>query len=68
MLGQAYALQGKTNEARKILAELRAEAKSRYISPYALAIVLTALRDKTEALDELERAYGNGQRNSVHRT
>ena len=32
MLGQAYARQGKTDEARKILARLREQAKSQYVS------------------------------------
>jgi TolB-like protein len=57
MLGQAYARQGKTGEARKVLAGLREQAKSQYISPYAVAVVLTALGDKTHAIDELERGY-----------
>ncbi len=57
MLGQAYARQGKTDEARKVLAGLREQAKSQYISPYAFALVLTALGDKAHALDELERGY-----------
>jgi TolB-like protein/Flp pilus assembly protein TadD len=60
MLGQAYARQRKTNEARNVLARLREEAKSRYVSPYALAVVLTALGDKTHAIDELERGYDEG--------
>jgi TolB-like protein/class 3 adenylate cyclase/Tfp pilus assembly protein PilF len=57
MLGQAYARQGKTDEARKVLARLTEETKSKYISPYALAVVLTALGDKAHAIDELERGY-----------
>jgi len=57
MLGQAYARQGKTDEARKVLARLSEEAKSRYVSPYALAVVLTALGEKAQAIDELERSY-----------
>jgi tetratricopeptide (TPR) repeat protein len=60
MLGQAYARQGKTDEARKVLARLSEEAKSRYVSPYALAVVLTALGEKAHALDELERGYDEG--------
>jgi tetratricopeptide (TPR) repeat protein len=60
MLGQAYARQGKTDEARKVLARLSEEAKSRYVSPYALAAVLTALGDKAHAIDELERGYNEG--------
>ena len=60
MLGQAYARQGKTDEARKVLARLREQAKSRYVSPYALAVVLTALGDKARAIDELEHGYDEG--------
>ncbi|HEY5992390.1 MAG TPA: tetratricopeptide repeat protein, partial [Candidatus Udaeobacter sp.] len=57
MLGQAFARQGKTDEARKVLASLREQAKSHYISPYAFAVVLTALGDKARAIDELEHGY-----------
>jgi len=57
MLGQACARQGKTDEAQKILARLREQAKSQYISPYAFAVVLTALGDKARAIDELEHNY-----------
>jgi adenylate cyclase len=57
MLGQACARQGKTDEARKVLARLREQAKSQYVSPYAFAVVLTALGDKAHAIDELEHGY-----------
>jgi tetratricopeptide (TPR) repeat protein len=57
MLGQAYARKGQMDEARKVLARLSEEAKSRYVSPYALAVVLTALGDKAHAIDELEHCY-----------
>jgi serine/threonine-protein kinase len=57
MLGQAYARQGKTDEAKKVLARLREQAKSQYVSPYAFAVVLTALGDKAHAIDELEHNY-----------
>jgi tetratricopeptide (TPR) repeat protein len=60
MLGQAYAHKGQMDEARKVLARLREEAKSRYVAPYVLAVVLTALGDKPHALDELERGYDEG--------
>jgi tetratricopeptide (TPR) repeat protein len=63
MLGQAYARIGQENEARKILARLNEEAKSRYVPPYALALILTALNDKERAIDELERAYREGAGN-----
>ena len=57
MLGQAYARQGKTDEAQKVLARIREQAKSQYVSPYGLAIVLTALSSKADGIDELERGY-----------
>ncbi len=60
MLGQAYARKGQMDEARKVLARLSEEAKSRYVSPYALAVVLTALGDKAHAIDELEHSYDEG--------
>jgi TolB-like protein/Tfp pilus assembly protein PilF len=60
MLGEAYARNGQMDEARKVLARLREKAQSRYIAPYALAVVLTALGDKTHAIDELERGYNEG--------
>jgi TolB-like protein/tetratricopeptide (TPR) repeat protein len=59
MLGQAYAHQGKTDAAQKILARLREQAKSQYVSPYAFAVVLTALGDKAQAIDELEHGYND---------
>ncbi|PYK73841.1 MAG: hypothetical protein DME42_05975 [Verrucomicrobia bacterium] len=57
MLGQAYARNGQTEEARKVLAQLNEEAKSRYVAPYALALALLGLGEKERALAELERAY-----------
>jgi TolB-like protein/Tfp pilus assembly protein PilF len=63
MLGQAYARNGQENEARKILARLNDEAKSRYLPPYALAYILSALGDKERAIDELEHAYHEGPGN-----
>jgi TolB-like protein/Flp pilus assembly protein TadD len=57
MLGQTYACNGQTEEARKVLAQLNEEAKSRYVAPYALALTLLGLGEKERALAELERAY-----------
>jgi tetratricopeptide (TPR) repeat protein len=63
MLGQAYARSGQTDEARKILARLNQEAKSRYVAPYAVALVFLGLGENERALDELERAYQTGDTN-----
>jgi len=63
VLGQAYARNGQAEEARELLARLEEEAKSRYVQPYALALILTGLGDKERAIDELERAYRDGTGN-----
>ena len=59
-LGQIYARTGRAEDARKILAQLNEEAKSRFVAPYAKALVLIALGEKARAIDELERAYREG--------
>ena len=59
-LGQARARNGQKDEARKILGRLNEEAKSRFVAPYAKALVLNALGEKAHAIDELERAYREG--------
>jgi len=64
-LGQAHARAGQMDEAQKILARLTEEAKSRYVSGYSFALVLTALGDKEGAVDALERAYRNGEGNDL---
>jgi adenylate cyclase len=61
LLGQAHARAGQRDEAQKILGRLTQEAKSRYVSGYSFALVLTGLRDKEGAIDALERAYRNGE-------
>ena len=63
MLGQAYARNGQKDEAQKILLRLNEEAKSRYVAPYATALVYLGLGEKERALDELERAYQRGDTN-----
>ena len=63
VLGQAYARNGQKDEAQKILARLTDEAKSRYVAPYASAVLYLGLGDKERALAELERAYQTGDNN-----
>jgi tetratricopeptide (TPR) repeat protein len=63
MLGQACARNGQKDEAQKILERLNKEAKSHYVAPYALALVQIALGDKDHAIEELERAYSEGETN-----
>jgi adenylate cyclase len=64
-LGQAYARAGQRDEAQKILAHLREEAKSRYVSGYTMALMFMGLGDKEQAIDALERAYREGAGNDL---
>lgn len=56
-LARAYALSGRTAEARKILEDLHTTSNVRYVSPYLIATIHAALGDKNQALDWLEKAY-----------
>jgi tetratricopeptide (TPR) repeat protein len=67
MLGQAYARNGRKDEAQKVLARLNEQAKSRYVARYAVALVDLGLGQKDSALDELERAYERGETNYLFR-
>jgi TolB-like protein/thioredoxin-like negative regulator of GroEL len=64
-LGQAYARAGQRDEAQKILAHLRDEAKSRYVSGYAMALMFIGLGEKEQAIDALEQAYREGAGNDL---
>jgi TolB-like protein/DNA-binding winged helix-turn-helix (wHTH) protein/Flp pilus assembly protein TadD len=55
-LGHAYARNGNPSEARKVLAQLRTLSKTRYVSPYAFALVYIGLRETEKALELLQRA------------
>jgi len=56
-LGATYARQGKTEEAQKILDQLRSLAKQRYVTPYIVARLKLALGRKDDALECLETGY-----------
>jgi TolB-like protein/Tfp pilus assembly protein PilF len=60
LLGQAYARAGRRDEANKILSQLNQEAKERYVSAYGVGLVFLGMGDKNRAMDELERAYREG--------
>ncbi len=57
--GHAYALSGEHAKARRLLDELQELSKERYVSPYYIAAVHTALGEREEAFAWLERAYEN---------
>jgi len=66
LLGQAYARSGRSDDARKIMARLNEEAKSRYVAAYGIAVVFLGMRDKNHAMDELERAYRENDGNDIY--
>jgi serine/threonine-protein kinase len=55
-LGHALARNGNRSEALKILAQLRTLSKTRYVSPYAFALVYIGMADKDKAFEWLQRA------------
>jgi serine/threonine-protein kinase len=55
-LAHAYASIGHHEEARQLLAQLTEKAKTRYVQPYAFALVHLGLGEKDQALDWLEKA------------
>ena len=55
-LGYAYAASGQRAEAQKLLAELNAQATSRYVDPYLVATVYMGMGDKEETFAHLEKA------------
>src|SRR5262249_19214727 len=59
-LAHAYALAGQRNEAREILAQLKARAQTDYVDPYNFAVVHAALGETDRAFDSLDTAYRSG--------
>ena len=62
MLAQAYARNGQTDEARKLLADLNEMAKSAEVPEYALAIAYTSLGEKERAIEALEHGFAGGNK------
>jgi len=57
LLGHAYAVAGRRDEARVILANLLTRGETSYVPPYAIAIIYAGLGQPDEAFAWLERAY-----------
>jgi TolB-like protein/DNA-binding winged helix-turn-helix (wHTH) protein/Flp pilus assembly protein TadD len=55
--GYVLAKMGRTMEARAVLRALDADARERYVPPYAFALVHAGLDERDAAFDWLERAY-----------
>lgn len=61
-LAHAHALSGNREKAREFVAALRREAWPRYVSPYSLAAVHTALGEIDDAFESLDRALAERDR------
>ena len=57
VLGLGHALAGNTDVARKLLEELNALAKKRYVDPSYSAWIYMGLGDKEQALTGLEKCW-----------
>jgi len=55
LIGHAEASRGHQKEAREILAQLSEKAKTRYVQPYAFAVIHVALGEKDQAVEWLEQ-------------
>ncbi len=58
-LGNAYASAGRRADAEKLLTELVRRSAREYVTPYNMAVIAVGLGRNREALDWLERAYGD---------
>ena len=58
-LAQAYALAGKPTEARKSLNELKERSAQTYVQPIWIAAILTAMGEKDEAFQWLQKGYAD---------
>jgi tetratricopeptide (TPR) repeat protein len=56
-LGLAYAMAGQPDKARATIAELEKLSKHRYVSPFDMAAIYTALKDNDQAFAWLEKWY-----------
>lgn len=57
-LGYVYGMSGKKDEAIKILQELQERSKREYVSCYVVSTVYLGLGEYEQAIDWLEKAYG----------
>ena len=57
MLGEAYAVAGRCDEAQRVLEQLDQLSKQRYVTPYVVGRIYATLGQKNEAFHWLETAY-----------
>ncbi len=56
-LGHAYAVAGRREKALKVLSDLTAIARTRYVEPDLIALIYAGLGDKDQAFCWLDKAY-----------
>lgn len=56
-LGHAFGLAGNKTEADKIVGQMLAQSKKRYVSPFYVSVVYAGLHENEKAMDWLEKAY-----------
>ena len=59
LLGHAYAVRGRRDDALKILAQLQVESDRRYVPAYSFGIIDLGLGDRNEALRWLEKDFND---------
>lgn len=55
-MGQLYAVMGRTDEARRVLEELKAPKKSRYVDPFYFGAIHAGLGEEDQAFSWFEKA------------
>jgi DNA-binding winged helix-turn-helix (wHTH) protein/TolB-like protein/tetratricopeptide (TPR) repeat protein len=56
-LGHLYATLGRSADVQKVLQDLAAQSRHRYVGPFEMAVIHAGLRQNRNALDDLEKAY-----------
>jgi TolB-like protein/Flp pilus assembly protein TadD len=59
LLGYAFAISGRSVEARRTLEELHEAAKQGYVDPTLIAVVYAGLKETDQAFEYLEKAFEN---------
>ena len=66
MLGYAYALAGRRDEARSLLGKLEEQSKRKYVPAFFIAAIYVGLGEKDRAFEWLEKAYQDRNPNLVN--
>ena len=56
-LGHLYAVAGRHADLQRVLGQIDAQRKQRYLAPFDLAVIHAGMRENAKALADLEQAY-----------